>query len=164
MNLIEVNTMSQEQFIDRFGGVFEHSAWVAEMTWTKRPFSSRGELHEAMMDIVRASSEESIIRLFRSHPDLATRIRIGEYSTKEQQGVGLDRLSEEEFEQFAKLNHVYTDKFKFPFILAVKGKDKTNILKAMEERVHHSLEREAAQAMQEIGKITGFRLVELVTD
>lgn len=164
MNLIEVNTMSQEQFIDRFGGVFEHSAWVAEMTWTKRPFSSRGELHEAMMDVVRASSEESIIRLFRSHPDLATRIRIGEYSTKEQQGVGLDRLSEEEFEQFAKLNHVYTDKFKFPFILAVKGKDKTNILKAMEERVHHSLEREVAQAMQEIGKITGFRLVELVTD
>lgn len=164
MNLIEVNTMSQEQFADRFGGVFEHSAWVAEMTWTKRPFSSRGELHEAMMDVIRASSEESIIRLFRSHPDLATRIRIGEYSTKEQQGVGLDRLSEEEFEQFAKLNHVYTDKFKFPFILAVKGKDKTDILKAMEERVHHSLERESAQAMQEIGKITGFRLVELVTD
>lgn len=164
MNQADVNVMTQEQFIDVFGGIFEHSAWVAEATWEKRPFTSKKELHNAMMEVVRTSSEDHIIRLFRAHPDLATRIRIGEYSTKEQQGVGLDRLSEGEFEQFAKLNQAYTDKFKFPFILAVKGKGKADILKAMQERIHHSLEREATQAMQEIGKITGYRLDELIIE
>lgn len=164
MNQVEVNGLSQEQFIDVFGGIFEHSAWVAAAAWERRPFSSRRQLHEVMMEVVRASSEDHIIRLFRAHPDLATRIRIGEYSTKEQQGVGLDQLSEDEFEQFAKLNQDYTDKFKFPFILAVKGKDKADILKAMQERIHHSLEREATQAMQEIGKITGYRLEELIIE
>lgn len=162
LTLDELNGMNREQFTEALGAIFEHSPWVAERAWSKRPFASREALHEAMLHVVRSSTEWEIIGLFRAHPDLAARIKMGDHSVREQQGAGLDRLSPEEFEWFSKQNRAYMDKFGFPFILAVKGKDKNDIQAAMAERIHHTEEQETEQALYEIGKITGFRLADLL--
>lgn len=164
MNLSRINDLTKEQFTEALGAVFEHSPWVAEQAYEARPFHTVDELHDAMVKVVVNSPEESKIALFRAHPDLATRIKIGDYSTKEQQGAGLDRLTPEEFEVFSASNQRYTDKFGFPFILAVRGKDKSDILAAMEARIDNSLKEEADEALWQIARITKFRLHDLITE
>ncbi|MFD1954398.1 2-oxo-4-hydroxy-4-carboxy-5-ureidoimidazoline decarboxylase [Paenibacillus thailandensis] len=162
MTLDELNGMDRESFTEALGAIFEHSPWVARKAWERRPYSSREKLHGAMMDIVRSSPEDVVIGLFRAHPDLAARIRMADHSVREQQGAGLDRLSPDEFDWFAAVNRRYTEKFGFPFIMAVKGKNKDDIKAAMEERLLHNREEEAARALEEIGRITGFRLADLI--
>ncbi|GLX70736.1 2-oxo-4-hydroxy-4-carboxy-5-ureidoimidazoline decarboxylase [Paenibacillus glycanilyticus] len=163
MNLATINELSKESFIETLGAIFEHSPWVAEETYGLRPFGSVDELHDAMVNVVLRATAETKLALFREHPDLATRIKIGEYSTLEQQGAGLDRLTPEEFEIFSSRNREYTGKFGFPFILAVRGKDKSDILAAMEARIHNSQEEEAEEAFWQIACITKFRLHDLIT-
>lgn len=162
MTLDELNAMEQQPFTEALGTIFENSPWVAEKAWESKPFSSREELHEAMLGAVRFSPQEIRIKLFRAHPDLAARIKMGDHSVREQQGAGLDQLSPEEYEWFSAQNRFYTEKFGFPFILAVKGKTKDDIKASMAERVHHTQEQEEARALNEIGKITGFRLADLL--
>ncbi|GMK48269.1 2-oxo-4-hydroxy-4-carboxy-5-ureidoimidazoline decarboxylase [Paenibacillus glycanilyticus] len=164
LNLSAINEMPKESFVEALGAIFEHSPWVAESAFAARPFRSVDELHDAMVKAVVHSSEETKLKLFREHPDLATRIKIGDYSTKEQQGAGLDRLTPEEFEVFTASNRKYTGKFGFPFILAVRGKDKSDILAAMEARINNSLEEEADEALWQIARITKFRLHDLITE
>ncbi|MCA0754170.1 2-oxo-4-hydroxy-4-carboxy-5-ureidoimidazoline decarboxylase [Paenibacillus sp. N4] len=162
LTIEQINELSREQFIEALGAVFEHSPWVAGTAWACRPFGSSDELHEAMMNVVRESRTETIVDLFRAHPDLGTRLAVADYSAREQEGAGLDRLSAEEYEQFRSLNEAYVAKFGFPFILAVRGKTKEQILEAMTSRIEHPASLEAEQAMLEIGKITGFRLKDLI--
>ncbi|WP_336785912.1 2-oxo-4-hydroxy-4-carboxy-5-ureidoimidazoline decarboxylase [Paenibacillus sp. MMO-177] len=164
LNLSAINEMPREPFIEALGAIFEHSPWVAELAFDARPFRSVDELHDAMVKAVVHSSEEKKLKLFREHPDLATRIKIGDYSTKEQQGAGLDRLTPEEFEEFTARNREYTGKFGFPFILAVRGKDKSDILAAMEARINNSFDEEADEALWQIARITKFRLQDLITE
>lgn len=164
LNIEQVNQMTKQQYIEQFGEVFEHSPWIAEQAWEQRPFADKSELHRAMLAVVLSSSTEQQLALFRAHPNLATRIRVGDYSTKEQQGAGLDQLTQEEYEQFRDLNEAYQLRFGFPFLMAVKGKDKSMILAAMQERVEHTPEQEAAQALREIEKITRFRLDDLIAE
>ncbi|MCM3625814.1 2-oxo-4-hydroxy-4-carboxy-5-ureidoimidazoline decarboxylase [Paenibacillus glycanilyticus] len=164
LNLSTINEMPKEQFVEALGAIFEHSPWVAELAFDARPFRTADELHDAMVKVVIHSSEDRKIALFREHPDLATRIKIGEYSTLEQKGAGLDRLTPEEFEVFTRRNREYTGKFGFPFILAVRGKDKSDILAAMEARIDNSLEEEADEALWQIARITKFRLHDLITE
>ncbi|WP_253944846.1 2-oxo-4-hydroxy-4-carboxy-5-ureidoimidazoline decarboxylase [Paenibacillus sp. NEAU-GSW1] len=156
--------MSQAQFVGALGDIFEHSPWVAEAVWNKRPFASIESLHESMVRTVQEASEESRLKLIREHPDLATRLQIGEYSTKEQQGAGLDRLSTGEFEQFAEANRNYTERFGFPFIVAVRGKNKDDILAALQARIGNSAQEEAEEAMWQIARITAFRLHDLIIE
>lgn len=163
----EINRMSRETFVERFGAVLEHSPWVAEQAWASRPFASAGELHARMMSIVLNAPEEKLLALIRAHPDLATRMGIGSltaYSAKEQQGAGLDRLTPEEFETFSSLNAAYMERFGFPFIFAVKGRGKDDILAAMRERVGHSPEDERKEALEQIGRIAAFRLADLIAE
>lgn len=157
-----VSKMSCEQFVGVLGGVFEHSPWVAEAAWECRPFRSKEEVHRAMIEAVERSSDDAILALLRAHPDLGTRISIGEYSTSEQQGAGLDKLSPEEYERFDALNEQYVGKFGFPFILAVRGKTKADILVSMTVRLGNDVQAEKTQALEEIKKITGFRLADLL--
>jgi 2-oxo-4-hydroxy-4-carboxy-5-ureidoimidazoline decarboxylase len=160
--MLVVSKMSKEQFVEVLGGIFENAPWVAEGAWEHRPFKTRKQLHDKMMDIVRQASDATVTALFRGHPDLATRLEVTEYSAAEQQGAGLSQLSAEEFEIFASNNREYTEKFGFPFIMAVKGKSKKEILLAMKIRIDHSEAEERETALEEIGKITGFRLEDLL--
>ncbi|MDI4646256.1 2-oxo-4-hydroxy-4-carboxy-5-ureidoimidazoline decarboxylase [Cohnella hashimotonis] len=162
LTLSVVNGLERGSFVEALGSVFEHSPWVAEAAWAARPYLSVGALHQAMMDVVRDAPRARLIAFLRAHPDLGTRLAVTPYSASEQAGAGLDRLTAEEYEIFTHLNQTYVERFGFPFILAVKGKSKEEILEAMRTRVNHDAERELAEAVSQIARITGFRLADLV--
>lgn len=156
--ITEVNQMNKEEFVQRVGWVFEHSPWIASAAWDNLPFESRENLLQTMIGIVQNADETKQLALLRAHPDLGTKLQMSEVSQKEQAGVGLNQLSKEEFEEFISLNKVYVNKFKFPFIMAVKGQSKESILAAMKQRIHNSYEKEYNHALGEVYKIAGFRL------
>jgi 2-oxo-4-hydroxy-4-carboxy-5-ureidoimidazoline decarboxylase len=157
-----INQLEKAPFVELLGWVFEHSPWVAEQAWVQRPFASLTHLHQAMTQVVREKKAVEQVSLLRAHPDLATRLQMSEISQLEQQGVGLDRLSPAEFNQFTSFNNAYVAKFNFPFIMAVRGQSKETILAAMEERLANTLVAEHEQALQEIYKITQFRLADFI--
>jgi 2-oxo-4-hydroxy-4-carboxy-5-ureidoimidazoline decarboxylase len=154
----EINQMNKEEFVEKVGWVFEHSPWVASLAWENSPFESSMSLLQTMIGIVQNADESMQLALLRAHPDLGTRLQMSEVSQKEQEGAGLDKLSKEEFEEFVSLNQSYVNKFKFPFIMAVKGQSKETILAAMKQRVHNSYEEERNIALREVYKIAEFRL------
>ena len=162
MTLEELNGLDPAGFVARLGGVFEHSPWVAEWAYAGRPFQDLDALHAALMQVVQEAGQETQIALLRAHPDLAGKAaRAGALtadSTVEQAGAGLDQLTDREFDRFHALNAAYTDKFGFPFILAVKGHDKTSVLAAFERRLGNSPEEECQTAVEQVGRIARFRL------
>lgn len=159
-----LNQASPQLFAAALGGIFEHSPWVAERAYSGRPFTSVEELHDCMLQAVRKAPDELIRGLFRAHPDLATRMKVSPLSAAEQHGAGLDRLTPDEFAAMQDLNRAYTSKFGFPFILAVRGHDKSSIMAAIALRVKRSPEEEWNQALDEIGRITRFRLDDLISN
>ncbi|MFC3797844.1 2-oxo-4-hydroxy-4-carboxy-5-ureidoimidazoline decarboxylase [Cohnella sp. GCM10012308] len=164
LSLSDVNGLDRESFVEALGSVFEHSPWVAEAAWAGRPYASVAALHQAMMDEVRGSPRERLIAFLRAHPDLGTRLAVTSYSASEQSGAGLDRLTPEEYDTFSALNKTYVDRFGFPFILAVRGKGREEILEAMMARLDYDAEEELAEAVAQIARITGFRLADLLAD
>ncbi len=164
-----VRSLSRDEFIARFGGIFEHSAWVAEGAYDHglSPGSDTPEgLHADMATIMRAAAKERQLALINAHPDLAGKLhaagRLTQDSTKEQSSAGLDMLTDAERRRFTELNDAYKARFGFPFILAVKGKTKADILQAFETRLHHSKEQEFATALEQIEKIALLRLREML--
>jgi 2-oxo-4-hydroxy-4-carboxy-5-ureidoimidazoline decarboxylase len=117
-----------------------------------------------MVKVVFEMSSEEKLALICAHPDLGTKAKMADASVKEQSGVGLDRLSPEEFDRFLRLNQVYRDRFGFPFIIAVRNHTKESILDEFEVRSNHSMEEEKQQALSEICQIARFRLEDLITD
>jgi 2-oxo-4-hydroxy-4-carboxy-5-ureidoimidazoline decarboxylase len=162
MTIDELNALDQKGFVAVIGWVFEHSPWVAERAWNKRPFVTAGALHQAMVEQVKAASREEQLGLLRAHPDLGTRTRVSEASAVEQGGVGLDRLTPEEFEELQRLNNNYRDKFGFPFLFAVKGSTKYDILRALRVRLNSGTEEEYAEALRQAYRIAGFRIQDSV--
>jgi 2-oxo-4-hydroxy-4-carboxy-5-ureidoimidazoline decarboxylase len=166
LTLAHMNQMSALQFRRALGGVFEHSPWVAERARAARPFASLEALHAAMVRVVRDASREEQLALLRAHPDLAGRAaRAGNLSAAsltEQSGAGLDRLTDEEYERFGRLNAGYREKFGFPFIVAVRQQDKTAILAAFERRLGNTAAEEIEAALAQVFAITRFRLDGLV--
>src|SRR5215470_11475441 len=122
-----LNAMDREAFRAALGGIFEDSPWVAERAWDARPFANLAEVHAAMCAVVRRAPEAERLALLRAHPDLAGRAArartMSAASIGEQAAAGLDRLDAAEFERFARLNATYRERFGFPFILAVRGRD-----------------------------------------
>ena len=168
ISLTELNAMSPADFTARLGAIFEHSPWVAERAAAHRPFASVAQLHAAMADAVRTASEEERLRLIRAHPELAGRAAVrGELtdeSTREQKGAGLDQCSVEEFERMQDLNRRYNEKFGFPFVIAVKGHDRHSILRAFAQRLDNERGVEAAECIEQIIRIGGFRLADAVRE
>ena len=168
ISLQALNSMPAEEFVATLSGIFESSAWVAERVVGLRPFPSQLHLHEAMCVAVENSSAGAQLALIRAHPELAGRAAIrGELtpeSTREQQGAGLSACSPEEFARLQTLNAAYAAKFGFPFVLAVKGHDRASILASLDTRIPHTVERERAVALQQIGRIAGFRLAALIEE
>ena len=162
MTLEEVNRFSREEFVREFGWVYEHSPWVAERAHASRPFANAGALHAALAGEVDSADRSEQLELLRAHPDLGARARMSQASAGEQAGARLDRLSREEFDLLHRLNSAYKEKFGFPFIFAVKGSTKHDILKALERRLHTSPEEELREALAQVKRISFFRLEEML--
>lgn len=158
LTIEDVNKMNKEDFVGTLGWVFEHSPWVAELAWRSMPFKSREELFQRMVTTVGNAGESLQLGLLRAHPDLGTRLKLSKVSQKEQEDVGLDKLSKSEFVEFVALNQRYVEQFGFPFIMAVKGQNKDTILAAMQQRVGNTYAQEFVTALNEVYKIAGFRL------
>jgi 2-oxo-4-hydroxy-4-carboxy-5-ureidoimidazoline decarboxylase len=163
--------ISREEFVERFGGVVEHSSWVAERAyagWATTGRLDAGSVHVALVSALRAGSDAERLAVLRAHPDLAGGLAIaGELtasSQSEQAGAGLDRLSGEEHARFTHLNDRYQTRFGFPFIIAVKGLDKGDILAAFERRIDNPPETELATACAEVEKIAGLRLASMLPE
>jgi len=163
-----VNALSGPEFHARFAPVFEHAPWVAAGTAARRPFADRSALHAAMLAVVDAAAPDAKLALVRGHPELAGKAAIDRTLTAEsageQAGAGLDRLTPTEYARFHELNDAYRTRFGFPFIVAVRGLDKTAILAAFERRLANAPEAEFAEALAQIGRITALRLADLVDD
>jgi 2-oxo-4-hydroxy-4-carboxy-5-ureidoimidazoline decarboxylase len=162
----ELPLLERDRFIQLFGGVFEHAPWVADEAFDARPFHTIEALHEAMVEAMRRAPRERQLALIRAHPDLAGRAAIaGELSaasSAEQAGAGLDQCTPAEFARFQKLNDRYKEKFRFPFILAVKGRSRAEILAAFEQRLDNPPEAEFDEALNQIARIARFRLEDLI--
>lgn len=162
---------AREDFILRFGGVFEHSPFIAERAYDGGmifvPLTARG-VHEAMADVFRRAGRDERLAVLRAHPDLAGKLAIaGELtddSRQEQAGAGLDRLSAPEHARFTALNSAYTEKFGFPFIIAVKGLNKDDILAAFERRIDNRAEQEFETACEQVERIAMLRLLALLPE
>ncbi len=162
----EIARMDRTAFVAAFGAVFEDSPWVAEAAWDRRPFADKAALRAAMTAIVREAGTERQRALIRSHPDLADKAarpaNLTAFSQTEQARAGLDELTEAEAEEQRALNRAYRARFGFPFIMAVRFSTRPEILQTMRERVGNEPETEFARALEEIYKIAGFRLDDLV--
>ena len=161
--------LSRAAFVARFGSVFEHSPWIAEAAFDAGlpgDADTAEGLHRALCAALRAAPEAKQRALIEAHPDLAGRLaRAGTLtpdSTREQAAAGLDTLSEAEVARFTALNAAYRARFGFPFILAVKGRTKADILAAFERRLAHDPATEFAEALAQIERITLLRLREMM--
>lgn len=158
MTLAALNAADLRGFVEALGWVFEESPWVAERSWALRPFADIESLHRAMVAQVAAAPREEQLALLRAHPDLGTRARVSEASFEEQAGAGLDQLTAEEFARLTEWNAAYGERFGFPFLFAVKGSTKHDILRALDERRQSSHEEEFREALRQVYRIARFRL------
>jgi OHCU decarboxylase len=162
----DVNAMDEQAFVAAFGGLFEHSPWVAEGAWRRRPFASVAELEAAFGAALREAPLERKLALLRAHPELAGReAAAGELtasSEREQGGAGLDRLSAGELEALRRLNADYRECFGFPFIVCVREHTKDSILASGAARLAHPVARERDVALGEVLKIARLRLEDVI--
>ncbi|MDF3932760.1 2-oxo-4-hydroxy-4-carboxy-5-ureidoimidazoline decarboxylase [Pseudomonas citronellolis] len=161
-------SLDRAAFVAAFADIYEHSPWVAEKAYDLGVDESLNDierLQQRMADILLSASHEAQLALINAHPDLAGKAAVrGELtasSTSEQAGAGIHECTAEEFARFNELNDAYKAKFGFPFIKAVKGSDRHQILAAFEERIHNTPEQEFQTALAEINKIAMFRLQQL---
>lgn len=162
----DLNGKDRAAFTAALGHVFEKSPWVAERTWSSRPFVHVSAMHESMVEAVRAASPDERLNLIRAHPDLAPKMAVAKnltsYSKAEQADAGLDRCTPEEFRRFQDLNTRYRAKFDFPFVIAVKGLDRRAILDTFEARLDNDRDTEFAEAINQIVRIAEYRLRDLL--
>ncbi len=159
------SAMPEDDFVARFGHVYEHSPWVAQRAWhagLDADADTSGGLAAGLATQVDAASAEEQLALIRAHPDLGGRAAqagtLTPDSAREQAGAGLDACSPEEFERLQQLNRAYTARFGFPFVIAVKGLSRADILAAMAARLDNDPQRERQTALAEIHKIARLRL------
>ena len=158
----ELNAYDRVEFVAALGWIFEGSPWVAERAWDRRPFSGVDQLHATMTRVVTEAATAEQLALLRAHPDLGVRAKMSAASAGEQQGAGLDRLTPDEFDRLQRLNAEYKETFGFPFLFAVKGSTKHDVLAALERRSQAAPEQEFDEAMRQVGQIARFRLEELI--
>lgn len=162
MTLNELSALPQAEFTQALGAIFEHSPWIAERAWTARPFETIDALHRAMVDVVQQADPAEQLALIAAHPELAGREAsagtLTHASTAEQRGAGLDQCSPEELVRLRGLNAAYRERFGFPFVIAVKGRSRYQIMEAIEARQGNDRNTEFASCLDQIGQIARFRL------
>lgn len=160
--------MSEQQFVTTIGHVFEHSPWIAQRTFAKRPFDSITSLHERLVDTVRMSSDDEKLDLIRAHPDLvgtmAREADVTRESTAEQRAAGLTALSADEVRQFYEYNAAYRERFGFPFVICARQNKKEAILAEFPLRLRNARAQEIDTAIGEIYKIAWLRLIDTVSE
>jgi 2-oxo-4-hydroxy-4-carboxy-5-ureidoimidazoline decarboxylase len=165
-SLAELNRCSGADFVAALANVFEYSAWIAEQAAAKRPFAGVTPLFEAMQAAVERASPELRLALIKAHPDLANKTQraagLTAESDAEQHSVGLDRLSDAEYEAFERVNKAYRAKFGFPYIVCVRRHTRDSILRDFERRLPNDASSEVATSIAEICRIAALRLDQLV--
>ena len=159
----KINKLTQTEFVKVFANIFENARWIAEELYKQKPFKDFDELSSKMMNIFEISSKEKKLKILNEHPNLGDKTKISLLtpdSLKEQKSVGLDQCTKEEFSEFNKLNDDYK-KFGFPFILAVKGKNKIEILNNFRKRINSYPQVEFEEAIKQVKKIASLRLKSL---
>jgi len=190
ITLDQVNHLSREEFVERFGRLFQGPDWVAEEAWEQRPFRSLYDLRHAFQDALFEAPAERQVELLRSYPDLGRMVGkdravaefgisaeeydaltaasvgrvLGPESLRDQSSAGLDRLSPHEYETFQEINKAYREKFAFPFITCVREHTKETILENAKARLENPPAQERATALVEVAKIANLRLLDLVEE
>ncbi len=157
----KINNLSQIKFNEIFANIFEKTKWIAERLYNQKPFNSFEDLCSKILEIFKTTSKENQLKIIKAHPDLADKTKISLLnidSRTEQNGAGLDQCSEKEFREFKNLNNEYKKKFGFPFILAVEGKNKAEILNKFKKRILNSADDEFKEAISQVCKIANLRL------
>ena len=167
---IDLTRLDQTQFIDRFGGLYEHSPWIAEKVWTKiqsQHSISVDALASRLKETVDSSTNQQKMDLLCAHPELAgkaaTQGTLTADSTEEQSRARLDLCSAQEYEKFQQLNAAYNEKFKFPFIMAVRESSRAEILEAFEMRLQNASQDEFETALEQVHRIARLRLEATLT-
>lgn len=156
-----INKLSQNEFVKVFANIFENASWIAKDVYNEKPFKDFADLSQKMLSIFSTSTKENQLKILKAHPDLADKTKIGSLtpdSKKEQSNAGLDQCSEEEFNEFKNLNNEYKKKFGFPFIYAVKGKEKKEILSNFRQRSLNDINVEFIEAKKQVKTIASLRL------
>jgi OHCU decarboxylase len=165
-SIAALNAADRATFVAAIGFAFEHSPWIADATWDRRPFADLDDLHTALVDVLVQAPEARRIELIAAHPDLAGRVaregRLTAASRDEQAAAGLDRLTPAELARFEAANAAYRGRFGFPFVICAREHDKSSILAALERRAGNDREAEIATALEEIAKIARLRLEDTV--
>lgn len=168
LSLSTLNQAPQAEFASALAAIYEHSPWIPSRAWEQRPFSSIAQLHAAMMTVLKNASDDEKLGLICAHPELAGKEAqlntLTEDSKKEQRGAGLDQCTAEELQLLRTLNRDYRETFGFPFIVAVKGLTRDDILAAIAKRISNSRAEEFDRCLNEINKIALFRLQALIAD
>jgi urate oxidase len=169
MATLDPPALDRAAFVARFGPVFEHSPWIAEAAFDAGLPADAGTaegLWRALCTVMRAGAHERKRALILAHPDLAGRLaragRLTAESAKEQASAGLDTLTDEERARFTALNDAYKQRFGFPFIMAVKGRSKAEILGAFERRLANTADAEFAEALAQVERIALLRLKDIL--
>jgi OHCU decarboxylase len=164
------NPTDHERFLERFGDVVEHSPWVADTVWQRYPAAAKAECQDDLLDafakVIRTAPHEKRLQLLRAHPDLACGVvstrELTKASREEQEGVGLDKCSPQEFIEFQSLNLEYKSQFGFPFIIAVKGMNRNEILERFRSRIERTPDEEFMTAIENVIRIVGHRIADVI--
>ena len=158
----KINQLTKNDFIDIFGNVFEKTYWIADKAFNLKPYKNFNELLSTVIKIYESSSKEDCLKIFNAHPELAVEKKLTKDSRKEQSNASLNQCNNEEFNEFQNLNNEYRKKFGFPFIIAVKGKNKDEILINFRKRIKNEINLEFNEAKKQVKKIATFRLNEII--
>ena len=160
----KINKLSRSEFVEIFANIFEKTKWIAEKLYNQKPFNNFKDLCSKMLGIFETAGKETQLKILVAHPDLADKVTVNlltSNSRSEQSNAGLDQCSEEEFNEFKNLNKSYRLKYGFPFVIAVKGKNKIEILSEFRKRILNNVDEEFNEAIIQVGKIANLRLNEI---
>ena len=156
-----INQLNKSDFLSIFGNIFEKTEWIAEKCYDSKPYSNFNELVSRMLELYETAEKNKHLEILNSHPDLVVEKKLTDDSKNEQKNASLNECTKEEFMEFKKLNKEYKKKFGFPFIIAVKGKNKEEILNSFRQRITNNINLEFEEAKKQVKKIANFRLSEI---
>src|SRR6201997_2589084 len=166
VKISDLNACSKPDLVAHLRNIFEYSPWIAEAAADARPFAGINALYAAMKAVVELAPEDKRLALIKAHPDLANKTQraagLTAESDAEQNSVGLDRLSDAEYEAFERVNNAYRSKFGFPYIVCVRRQTKDSILRDFERRLPNDAKTETQRSIEEIFRIAALRLDQTV--
>ena len=157
-----INDLNKSDFLSIFGNVFEKTESVALETFELKPFKDFNDIILKMLNIYEAYGKDKILEILNSHPELAVAKKLTSESKSEQASAKLNECSNDEYEEFKKLNLEYNKKFNFPFIIAVKGKNRIEILESFRKRINNTIETEFEEAKEQVKKIALLRIKDII--